>query len=82
MPVASVVLEPSRPVLDLRLQRAVLMALQSVPGPSSRDLCIAAEGGVIKLAGKTRSFYEKQLLLSAVRRVPGVERIVDEVAVG
>jgi osmotically-inducible protein OsmY len=33
------------------------------------------------LRGTTRSFYEKQLALHAVRKVPGVRQIVDEVDV-
>jgi osmotically-inducible protein OsmY len=81
MPSATVVLEPTRPASDSRLQRAVGLTLQSLPGQAGRRLQVAAEGGVVTLAGRARSFYEKQLLLSAVRRVPGVERIVDEVAV-
>ena len=44
-------------------------------------LFVKAEEGVVTLRGRTRSFYEKQIVIHAARHVPGVKQIVDEIHV-
>jgi hypothetical protein len=50
-------------------------------GLSIGKLTIAERNGVVTLRTRVRSFHVKQVLLHAVRRVPGIMGIVDEVEV-
>jgi osmotically-inducible protein OsmY len=45
------------------------------------SLTIVADEGRVILRGRARTFYEKQLLVHAVRHVPGVRQVVDHVDV-
>jgi hypothetical protein len=46
-----------------------------------RLLDVEARGGVVRLRGRVKSFYEKQLSVQLARRVAGVVRLIDEVIV-
>jgi osmotically-inducible protein OsmY len=52
-------------------------ALSRSPYVSPRDVRIEAEQGVVRLEGAVRSFFEKQMAQEVIRRLDGVERIVN-----
>jgi osmotically-inducible protein OsmY len=69
------------PAADERLAQMVSLAIRQRGPRSARELTVLAHQSVVTLRGKARSFYERQLLLHAARRVPGVRQIVDEIEV-
>jgi osmotically-inducible protein OsmY len=69
------------PGVDERLTELVRLALRERGIRALPGLAIETEQATVKLRGPVHSFYEKQLVLHAVLRVPGVVRIVDEIDV-
>lgn len=67
--------------IDHRLVRDIEAATVARRGPAFRGIDITADGGIVTVQGWLRSFYEKQLLIHTIRRVPGVQGIIDEVQV-
>lgn len=45
------------------------------------DVCVEQEGKNLYLSGRLPSFYLKQLVQEAVRRVPGVQHIINQIDV-
>ncbi len=73
---------PLRPsAADFELATRVSLYLQQLLFRASRDVAIEARDGVITLAGTAPTFYERQLLGVAARRVAGVRQIVDRLHV-
>jgi hypothetical protein len=67
------VAEPPRsPLVD-----QVHGALSRSPYISARDFRIEAEEGVVRLEGAVRSFFHKQMAQEVIRRLDGVERVVN-----
>ncbi len=66
---------------DKDLERRVSQYLLDRRMPGLRQLSVEARGGTVTLRGKVRTFYEKQLCGSICRRVAGVIRLEDLVAV-
>jgi osmotically-inducible protein OsmY len=66
---------------DLDLRNRVSRYLAEKNKNSLKDLRIDAAGGVVKMSGTVRSFYEKQLCQQVCRRVAGVIKLIDNVAV-
>jgi hypothetical protein len=75
-----VVVEPGAAV-DRDLLRRVKTFLSTSHRPGLRALEVEAHGGVVRLRGNVRTFYEKQLSVQLTRRVAGVVRLIDEVMV-
>ena len=63
------------------LERRVLATLTARNFPGLRRLIVQADGGVVTIAGRVRTFYEKQLAQHLARHVAGVIRVQDEVQV-
>jgi osmotically-inducible protein OsmY len=63
------------------LTQRIAFAIRAATGWPSSNVGIDAEEGIVTLHGRTRSFYEKQLIIHAARHVPGVQQIVDEMDV-
>jgi len=79
---SALALAPSTlPATDERLAQLVTLAIRERGPRSLHGLTIVASESVVTLRGSARSFYDKQLLLHAVQRVPGVREIIDEVHV-
>ena len=74
-------LPPALPLADERLAQLVSLAIRQRGPHAIRQLTVVACEAVVTLRGSARTFYEKQLLLHAVQRVPGVNAIVDEIDV-
>lgn len=51
------------------------------PQLSARSIEWRLEEGTLVLRGRVTSFYQKQMAQTAARRLPGVERIVNELEV-
>jgi|SRR5262245_39615988 len=69
------------PAADDRLAELVCMAIRERGIRALAGMAIFAHQATVTLRGPARSFYERQLMLHAVQRVPGVLRIVDELHV-
>jgi osmotically-inducible protein OsmY len=78
---AAAMLSPSRIGNDERLAHTVECAVRAAGVRVINRLTIVAREGSVTLQGRARTFYEKQLVLHAARRVPGVRQIVDELDV-
>ena len=66
---------------DSDLERRIRSFLGNVGQDSLRHLQVRVRSGVALLTGRVRSFYERQLAISACQRVPGVYQVSDEIAV-
>lgn len=66
---------------DLWLREQVLEELEFDPVVNAAHIGVAAEKGVITLAGHVGSYSEKLAALAAVRRVRGVRAVADELRV-
>ena len=66
---------------DTDLERRIRIFLSNVGHESLRHLQVRVSRGVALLEGRVRSFYERQLAISACQRVPGVYQVSDEIAV-
>lgn len=49
--------------------------------PALQNLDISIDDGALTLHGKVGSFYEKQIAISICQRVPGVQLLIDQIAV-
>ena len=63
------------------LRRRVRLFLDGSNLPSLRFVRVEVDGDVIRLRGKVRSFYEKQMAVQLVSRVAGVIRVIDQIDV-
>jgi hypothetical protein len=79
--IASVVVPETSPTADSDLRRRVKTFLSTSHRPGLRGLEVEAQGGVIRLRGNVKTFYEKQLSAQLAQRVAGVVRLIDEVIV-
>jgi osmotically-inducible protein OsmY len=66
---------------DFELASRVSLYLQQRLFRASRDVAVEAREGVITLAGTAPTFYERQLLGVAARRVAGVRQLIDRLHV-
>jgi len=66
---------------DEGLAQSVARAVRATCVRPLASLTIVAEEGFVTLRGGARTFYEKQLLVHAVRHVPGVRQVIDHVDV-
>jgi hypothetical protein len=66
---------------DRELERRVLATLAARNVPGLRRLSVQVADGVVTIAGRVRSFYEKQLAQHLARHVAGVIRLADAVEV-
>lgn len=68
-------------VSDLELEERVRIFLNQRNVPSLRHVSVSAENGTVRLRGRVRTYYEKQLCVSCCKHVAGVMKIVDETRV-
>ena len=66
---------------DRHLERQARTALRGRCERAVRGLAIRVDEAVATVSGQTDSFYAKQLMLHALKHVPGLHGIVDEVTV-
>jgi osmotically-inducible protein OsmY len=66
---------------DRDLQSRVVNYLVGHRMPALRKIEVEARGGTVVLRGRVDSFYQKQLCLNCCRRVAGVIKLVEDVAV-
>ncbi len=78
--IASAYIFPSASA-DAELQRRVMAYLATRNFHSFRRLTVRAERGVVSLTGRLGSYYERQVAIQSARRVAGVTRILDHIAV-
>ncbi len=79
--IASIVVPEPSTVADSDLRRRVKTFLSISHRPGLRALEVEARGGVVRLRGNVKTFYEKQLSAQLAQRVAGVVRLIDEVIV-
>lgn len=56
-------------------------ALESSPHLTPRTMRVETEHGSVRLAGDVGSFFEKQIAQEVVRRVDGVDQVVNQLQV-
>ena len=66
---------------DQELERRIVATLVARNFPGLRRLRVSVDRGEVTIAGRVRSFYEKQLAQHVARRVAGVIRLVDAIQV-
>lgn len=69
------------PRIDMPLSDKVLTALERNPYLTGRSLRFETEQGSVTLRGVVHSYFQKQMAQEAVRRVDGVDQIVNELEV-
>lgn len=62
---------------QLALLDQVHGALRRTPYMPSGEVRIEAAEGVVRLEGEVRSFFHKQMAQEVIRRLDGVERVVN-----
>lgn len=67
--------------LDSALEDRVQTAIAANPYLVGRNLRFEAESGRVRLRGVVRSYYQKQMAQEALRHVPGVAAIENELEV-
>ena len=56
-------------------------AIKRSPHLASHQVFCQEESGIVVLHGKVRSFFEKQMAQEALKRLEGVERVINELEV-
>lgn len=72
---------PSEPTSDAALANRVKLFLQDMCAAHSQPMEIDARDGVVTVEGAVRSYYERQVAVACVRRVAGVQQVVDRIHV-
>lgn len=72
---------PSPPADDRRLQEAVAHALRVTGRFDASRVDIHANNGVVRLRGRVRSYYHKQVAQAAASSVVGDRQLVNEIQV-
>lgn len=70
-----------REIADRELEQRVVATLAARNFPGLRRLAVQADGGVVTIAGRVRTYYEKQLAQHLARRVAGVIQLADAIEV-
>lgn len=65
-----------------RLVEEVTRSLLATGRPSLRGLEVLTSAGVVRLRGRVRSYYQKQMAQTAALNVIGPRQLVNEVEVG
>lgn len=68
-------------MIEIPLDRKVVLALEQNPYFAGRKLHFEMEHGRVTLRGVVRSFFQKQMAQEALRRVDGVNEIHNELVV-
>jgi|GEM_PF-1650631 len=66
---------------DTSLVRRIRQTLAELHVPILRTLDVSAMDGVVTLRGRVRTYYERQLAHANVRRIAGVEKLIEEITV-
>lgn len=66
---------------DDRLVSAIRVAFRECGFWPIEDFGISVQNDIVTLIGKTDTFYQRQILVNAAHRVPGVLGLVDAVVV-
>src|SRR5690349_14693796 len=61
------------------LQRDVAAALKGLSTTGTRDVSVAAEGGIVTLRGEVLTFEERERIDRVTRKVAGVTAVINEV---
>ena len=79
---ASAFSSPSPQQLDaIALVQRLDSAIKGNPHLSGHQVFCSEEGGTVILQGRVRSYYQKQMAQEALRKLEGVERIVNDLEV-
>ena len=66
---------------SLRIKSLIRHALRSCRMSSLQRLEIEVDGGTVTIRGTLRSFYERQVCLARIQRIPHVVKLVDNMKV-
>jgi osmotically-inducible protein OsmY len=68
-------------MIEMRLDHRVLAALERNPYLMGRRLRFETDEGRVTLQGVVQSYFQKQMAQEAVRRIDGVQEILNELEV-
>lgn len=68
-------------MIEIPLDDKILTALERNPHIPGRTLRFEAEQGRVTLRGVVRSYFQKQMAQEALRRVDGIQEILNELEV-
>jgi osmotically-inducible protein OsmY len=66
---------------DFEIQESVRAFLNAQNVPSLRRLVVSVSAGTVTLRGQVRTFYERQLSQQCLRRIAGVQQLIDQTVV-
>ena len=79
VPTVSMPLQPSESIPELR--HRIDSAIKGNPHLNGRRVHCQEEGGIIVLHGRVASFFQKQMAQEALKKLDGVERVINELEV-
>ncbi|MES2252054.1 MAG: BON domain-containing protein [Pseudomonadota bacterium] len=66
---------------DMTIKQYVVDKLNFEPGLRAQGIIVAAEGGIVTLSGRVRTYCEKYLAEQATKSILGVKAVVEELVV-
>ena len=72
---------PLEPNSDASLINRVKLFLQAIGAARLQPMEIDACNGVVTVEGAARSYYERQVAVACIKRVAGVQQVVDRIRV-
>jgi osmotically-inducible protein OsmY len=79
--VASASSSPSNELDAIALVQRLDSAIKGNPHLAGHQVFCSEEGGTVILHGRVRSYYQKQMAQEVLRKLEGVERIVNDLQV-
>jgi osmotically-inducible protein OsmY len=71
----------AQPVNAILLRRAIAEALERRADREARHVQVVVEGGTVTLAGKVRTWMDKQAILGLVGHAPGIQAVRDQLEI-
>lgn len=66
---------------EIRLDEKVKQAISRSPYVGSQQLLCDTQDGTVRLQGRVRTYFQKQMAQEAIKTVEGVEEILNELIV-
>ena len=67
---------------DVTLEQKIVSSLKKRDASACRRIAVDVQDGVVRLRGKVKSFYTRQVFVQVCLRTPGVVAVNDEICVG
>lgn len=74
-------MQSTTPALPAALLHRVDSAIKESPHLAGHNVYCQEESGIVVLHGKVNSFFQKQMAQEALRKLAGVEKVINELEV-